>query len=267
MSRHISFLFIFLFLSLTDLVYGQDAFNWSGFYIGGNLGGNWAHYDAGASTDTVTTIEDTNPPFTQVLGVRSFDRSDTAFIGGGQAGYNFQFGIFVLGVEGDLEGMSGGGERTILTPHPTGIDFAARSFGRSWSASGGLRAGVTWKQFLLYATGGGAFTDVRMHVLDGEGGPAPGALPVGSSSDATVAGWTAGVGAEYAITKAISVALEYRHAGFGSESYTPPPGSAPILGSIGMGSNHFVFHATSVDLSENQLTLRVNFLFNGLLDR
>ncbi len=250
---------------LNRLADGQTPFNWSGFYIGGNLGSDWLHYHAGNSGDTVTTIVDMNPPATGFISVSGFDRYDTTLIGGGQLGYNFQFGILVLGLEGDFDGISSGGVGKLFTPSPFGPTFnSERTFDRSWSASGRLRAGVAWKHFLFYGTGGGALTDVRMHVVDGIGGPAPGALPVSSGSDKAATGWVAGVGAEYALTKAISLGLEYRHAGFNTE-ITPPAGTAAILGSVGPGSNHFVFHGTSVSPSDDQVTVRINFLFNGLL--
>lgn len=186
-------------------------------------------------------------------------------IGGGQLGYNLQFGILVLGLEGDFDGISSGAVSKLFTRGPFGPDLTSeRSLDRSWSASGRLRAGLAWKQFLFYGTGGGALTHVRMHVIDGVGGPAPGALPVSSGSEKTATGWVAGVGAEYALTKAVSLGLEYRHVGFNSE-ITPPAGTAAILGSIGPGSNHFAFHGTSVSPSDDQVVVRINFLFNGLL--
>src|SRR5436190_6782639 len=62
-------------------------FSWTGFYIGGNIGGAWAERHV---TDTITGLD--------------FSRSsDGVFIAGGQIGYNYQMGNFVLGVEGDFE--------------------------------------------------------------------------------------------------------------------------------------------------------------------
>src|SRR6476646_8883382 len=68
------------------------AYNWSGFYIGANIG--WlsgtsditdqGYYDSGATTSLKTN----------------------GFAGGGQAGYNWQMGSFVTGVEVDGVGIS-----------------------------------------------------------------------------------------------------------------------------------------------------------------
>src|SRR5215471_10604661 len=58
------------------------VYNWTGFYIGGNLGGAWED----------TTLTDSH------FGV-SFSNNRSGFIGGGQIGYNWQVSPqFVLGV-------------------------------------------------------------------------------------------------------------------------------------------------------------------------
>src|SRR5437588_6996324 len=63
-------------------------FSWSGFYIGGNLGGAWSHRDMHDS----------------LFGL-NFDNGNNngVFIAGGQAGFNYQFSNFVIGVEGDFD--------------------------------------------------------------------------------------------------------------------------------------------------------------------
>ena len=64
-------------------------FNWSGFYIGGNLGGAWA---SGSVSDSLFGL--------------SASTSHSGFLGGGQAGFNYQFGSFVAGVEWDFDATS-----------------------------------------------------------------------------------------------------------------------------------------------------------------
>src|SRR3974390_2796916 len=66
-------------------------FTWTGFYLGGNLGAAWAQRSV-----------------TDVFGNTFTRTSDARFIGGGQLGYNWQFTNFVLGVEGDIDGIMGG---------------------------------------------------------------------------------------------------------------------------------------------------------------
>ena len=64
-------------------------FTWTGFYIGGNLGAAWAQRSV-----------------TDIFGNTFTRTSDARFIGGGQLGYNWQTGNFVLGVEGDIDGIA-----------------------------------------------------------------------------------------------------------------------------------------------------------------
>src|SRR5262245_59306152 len=72
-------------------VYVAPPFTWTGFYVGGNLGGAWSQRNL---TDTL-------------LGLNLSNLNDKgAFIGGGQLGFNYQFGNFVLGVDGDIDGVA-----------------------------------------------------------------------------------------------------------------------------------------------------------------
>src|SRR5436190_19300599 len=65
-------------------------FTWTGFYLGGNIGGAW----------TSRTIRES------FFGTEWGRSSDARFIGGGQIGYNWQFNQFVLGIEGDIDGIA-----------------------------------------------------------------------------------------------------------------------------------------------------------------
>ena len=242
-------------LLLSGVAHAQTPFSWSGFYIGGNLGGNWVDYDSHGFTDVLSTRPLPGPNSTLVASTPGFDKVNGAFLGGGQAGYNLQFGPFVLGFEGDFDGTPASTTKSLFVPAPLG-DFgfsAERKFESSWIASARLRAGFAYDRFLFYATGGGAFTDVEVRAIDSY---PPNGLFVSSSSQKTLAGWTAGLGAEWAVRKEVSIGLEYRHSGFGRDTYGS--GSfGPILRT----------ESTSVGTSNNQVTLRVNFLFNGLIGR
>src|SRR6202790_3756403 len=59
------------------------VFSWTGFYIGGNIGGGWHRGDVGGS----------------VAGVNFTNGNSTSFLGGGQVGGNYQIGAFVIGAE------------------------------------------------------------------------------------------------------------------------------------------------------------------------
>src|SRR5262249_45397454 len=62
-------------------------FSFTGPYVGGNLGGAWTHHD---------TID-------ALFGLNFTSGNNGVFIGGGQAGFNYQFGYALIGIEGDFE--------------------------------------------------------------------------------------------------------------------------------------------------------------------
>ena len=71
--------------------YVPPVFNWTGFYVGGNIGGAWANRDV---TDTFLGVNFNN------------GNNNGAFIGGGQLGFNWQVSNFVLGLEWDIDGVA-----------------------------------------------------------------------------------------------------------------------------------------------------------------
>src|SRR5947209_8129110 len=75
-----------------------EAFNWTGFYIGGNAGYAWTK-----STDTVTAVSGAASGLITSGNVASILTLDPkGFIGGGQVGYNWQFSpMWVVGLETD----------------------------------------------------------------------------------------------------------------------------------------------------------------------
>ena len=62
-------------------------FSWTGFYIGGNIGGGWSR---GNVVDCV-------------FGVNFTNGNSASFLGGGQVGGNYQIGAFVIGAEADFD--------------------------------------------------------------------------------------------------------------------------------------------------------------------
>src|SRR5690242_20336216 len=86
------------------------AFNWSGFYLGGSVGGHWGN-------DRITTTTDTAGGF-GVAGAAAIDAlspttlKPQGFIGGVQAGYNWQVNTFLVGVEADASWLDGTATRT-----------------------------------------------------------------------------------------------------------------------------------------------------------
>src|SRR5215204_5703453 len=79
------------------------VFTWTGFYIGANVGYAWNNNDNDSFVPNAFVRDNAGRlvPFTG-----TFDRGDSdGFLAGVHTGYNMQFGGFVLGVEGDIEGV------------------------------------------------------------------------------------------------------------------------------------------------------------------
>ena len=174
-------------------------FSWTGFYVGLNLGGKWADVDHTVSNGATTF---------------DFGR-DTAssVIGGGQLGYNWQIGAWVLGIEGDIDAQDFNRSRTVgvtVGPFVAGDVFSVES---KWQASLRGRIGyAAWDRTLLYVTGGAAFTNVKATAA---------LVGVGTfSADDTRVGGTVGLGLEYAIWNNVSLGIEGRWSFYGHDNFT-----------------------------------------------
>jgi outer membrane immunogenic protein len=177
--------------------YVAPVYNWTGFYVGGHIGGSWLG----------------NPNFG---GAAISNSSDGAFLGGVQVGADYQFSPnWVIGLEGQYSwlGSANGGATfpgaTVYTENQRGLG----------SVTG--RIGYTWGPTLVYAKGGYAYSDnnERVTVLG-----APVAFGFnGNHSN----GYTVGAGVEYMFAQNWSAKLEYMYYDFGKSTFTTPGALAP----------------------------------------
>jgi outer membrane immunogenic protein len=163
-----------------DLPYGSPApytvnqplnmYSWAGPYLGANLGYGWGSVD-------------NNPT------------KPSGFEGGAQAGYNWQTGQMVFGLEGDLQA--------------TGADdtFAPWKFSNPWFGTVRGRVGYSFNNVLFYGTGGLAFGELRGETF-------------GLSESHTTAGWTAGVGAEFGFAPHWTAKIEYLYVDLSDSRFT-----------------------------------------------
>jgi len=167
------------------------AYNWTGFYIGGHIGGAWA--------DRCLTVTSAN-----FAGSGCDDTS--GWLGGGQIGFNVQTGQFVFGVEfsGSFSDI-GGGNRT--GTFPGGASFS--SDGKSLLLLTG-RVGYAFDRALIYVTGGGAWARNNIEFNNGAG--------LVRDADFDRQGWTIGAGFEYAFAGNWSLAGQYNFVDLGDKN-------------------------------------------------
>jgi outer membrane immunogenic protein len=189
-----------------------SVFSWTGFYIGVHAG--WLRSD-----NNVTDIDGLQDDD----GTR-FGYSNSAFVGGGHFGYNWQSGMFVFGVEADISGT--GAKSSVIQDNTPGSGFDQDGLARtklSWLASARGRLGMTIApQWLLYGTGGAAWAHVRNETLDFDTGVLD---PSDSSSRSGVrSGWVAGGGVEFALYRDWLLRVEYLHYDLGNSTTITPDG-------------------------------------------
>lgn len=215
--------------------YAAPLFTWTGFYVGLN---------AGAAFGNSNNVVDVDG-YGALLGVNGLG-SKTSFVGGVQAGYNYQISNFVLGLEGDIDYLDQ--KRSVLALGNVGGDTFVRNRA-SYLATIRGRLGFAVDRALIYVTGGVAFSDAKSSFVDacnvGACGPA-----LISASARTNTGYAVGGGIEYAITNNWTAKAEYLYTHFDGKTFSGV--SAP--GGV-------TFRFRSNDTSLNLVRVGVNYKF------
>jgi outer membrane immunogenic protein len=181
----------------------EVVYNWTGFYIGGHIGGAFA-------------------------GDNSLEGSGGRFMGGVQGGVDYQFASnWVIGAEAQYSWLSNS-NTGVLFPGSTLVTTNNNQLG---SVTG--RFGYTWGPALLYAKGGYAWRD------NNNFGVTTGGVPVAFTTDSNHRdGYTVGAGLEYMFAPNWSAKAEYQYYNFGSTTFTSGP--APIVGTRFRDDEHTV---------------------------
>jgi len=188
------------------------AYDWTGFYIGGHVG-----YGFGRTN------------WRDAAGLNA-SSTPNGFLGGGQVGYNYQIGQFVLGVEADGSGSGIKGGTTVMG--------AAINNNVDWTSTVTGRAGMAFDRWLVYGKGGVAFAGDRFSTNR--------YTPVTKEVTDTRVGWTVGGGVEYAFAPAWSAKLEYNYMDFGTRAVSFAPGTS-----------------TNIDEQVHAVKFGINYKFGG----
>jgi outer membrane immunogenic protein len=246
------------------------AYSWSGFYVGVNAGGAWGKSDATTTTVLVLPgyFDPTSVPAVNAVGVQTINPS--AFTGGVQAGFNWQAGSFVGGVEVDFNSfhLSGSASGTGVYPCCAPAGFTVTSaVSTDWLFTARGRLGFAANNWLFYATGGLAVTNLKgdftftdncgdIAACNGPGGPN---AAEAASLSKTKLGYAVGGGVEAGLWSNWSLKAEYLYVKFSSESVV---GLISTPGIIALGSNNNPFTHT-IDLRAHIARLGLNYRFGG----
>jgi len=257
------------------------VWSWTGCYVGVNGGGTRGQNNAALSPSGLylNAPGASPPPNLQGSGdfavdiaalSNSYSTANWGWEGGAQVGCNAQWGMAVLGVEGDWQwthtstsadasyaAFPNLGNPAFGNPsHTEHVDVTQR-----WFATARVRAGFTpWDRVLIYGTGGIAWANFQSNTAVAFGtvpqfGVFNGATHVGSVSTNQL-GWVAGAGAEWAVTNNWSIKAEYLYLRFDAFSYASPLVAAAAPFAPGYAWN------TTITPREHVLRLGVNYKFD-----
>jgi outer membrane immunogenic protein len=264
-------------------------YDWTGFYIGGNVGYSWGR------SSTTESFSDALTGTVLSAATAKFDLNGV--IGGGQAGYNWQRDNWVFGLEADIQGSGEKGSTTAVCPggSATATTLAGLSSPcavghlgdtapfnvAAFPVTSSLSEKIEWfgtfrgrigptitPTILAYVTGGLAYGGVKGTdtisgtIVSNPGGQGvnggtvltPFSAAFGNSS--TRVGWTVGAGIEGVISGNWTAKLEYLYMDLGSVS-----GSfvTPVVAPSGA----FVVASYNSHITDNILRVGVNYRWGG----
>lgn len=182
------------------------TFDWTGIYVGGNIGYGFAGDDEVGYRDVVQPSPGT--------------LETDGFLGGLQAGYNYQIGSAVIGLEADIQ-YAGLEDRVSANGNTAKGEL-------DWYGTVRPRLGYAFDRTLVYGTGGLAYGSYDMTTTFG-------------NSSETYVGWVVGGGVEHAFTDNLTAKVEYQYVDLGSDdvrlggTVTTP---SPNFHSVRVGLNY-----------------------------
>jgi len=219
-------------------------FSWTGFYVGGNIGGAWGN-NRFADTFFATNFNNNS-------------NNNGRFIGGGQVGVNYQIGQFVIGGEWDGD-WAGNNNNTanralVFTPGVNTFVVTNNNNNNNWITTVAARFGWAVDHWLFYGKVGGGwvpnnnFTITNLNTGVSFTCGSFGVTNCGNNNG----GWLAGVGFEYAVTNNWTVKLEYDYLGLENRTFIVPAGAPFLVGDTFTTNNRNV----------QMVKFGFNYLFN-----
>ncbi|WP_208540678.1 MULTISPECIES: outer membrane protein [Bartonella] len=212
------------------------AFSWTGFYLGGQIGGFSSKSSSARTYGETEEILVDNKAFPKFSG----------FVGGLYAGSNVDFGNgFVLGVDTDIVWS---GEKAKVSgsydlPQTVGAQALARAeiatdplltlgtgnsasnvtrnvtFNDKWSGATRVRLGFAFNRIMPYVAGGIAYSQIKASVAEKVDAASAEKIDEELSGSKTLVGYTLGAGVDFAMTDSVMLRAEYRYSDFGKKTF------------------------------------------------
>jgi len=211
-----------LYLSADRSLPAQQNYDWTGFYIGGHVGGGWQSVnisDPSAMsilTNCCLLLGGSNNP------IAISASTSGSFLGGAQAGWMYQIGRLVTGIDVDLTGtnIKGSGSNAHSPagePYFSNDSYSVRT---NWTATSTADIGFASGLWMVYTKAGIAWADDTYGVsINGAGSNFGAPVPFSFAASTThiVPGWTVGLGVKWALTNDWFLNAEYDFLDFGTQ--------------------------------------------------
>lgn len=233
--------------------------DWSGVYLGGNVGAAINASDLSAGVAPGTTYFDTSDP-AQIAAAGAGTPTQSGFTGGVVGGYNALFGNILIGLEAGANAFDFDETHATMATYisaPANQFTLTQTVKSNWIATVRPRLGWAEDNWLVYVTGGLALTRVDLDVAFSDNFGTAGGARGAASASATKAGWTLGAGGEYALMPNWSLTAQYLFVDFGSvDAATLVTNPGPAL--VGKSS---IIDSTA-DLRTNLVLVGATYRFN-----
>ncbi len=196
-----------------------EAPDWTGAYIGLNVGYGWGDFEGWVDVGNAT-----ENGLRGILGNDRLPIGDAdGWLGGAQIGYNWQHNRLVFGVEADIQFTSIRNDWFEFEINDDDAEYTDVSYRAELDWLGTLRGriGYAFDRFMIYGTGGLAVGHIDFHVRHTQIEEDDGLdiTAVSGSNGSTQWGWTLGIGGEFMLAEHVTAKLEYLYVDLAGDDF------------------------------------------------
>lgn len=242
-------------LTIASAAYAEEgpASKWTGFYVGASAGVGFGGNSKSTDLDAFNYFKPT-----PIAGEVTDVGTDSAFIGGGLIGYNHAISNrWVVGIEADVASFDFSAAKTPASSKQDWGSDTRVSVEMDWLATVRARLGFAVDQWLIYGTGGVAFSNGEYRNLDFCNTGSCGTGLMDARGDMGT-GWTVGGGAAVALASNWTASADYLFVHFDGKDY-----SGTAFNQENIATNEFRFSSSPAEF--NIIRLGLNYQFGAPL--